>query len=146
MGGGDLNLKKSWHPGTFKNIELVFKREKAVEEEKKRIEQLRKEKDEERRREELEALAEAAGKVKKKSARLEWMYAAGGANATGNVDEDREAFLLGKKRIDALVEAKEASTSSANQEKVNGAFYGFLANTTRDIQAKIREDPLLAIK
>ena len=142
MGGGDLNLKKSWHPATFKNIELVWQREKAQEEEDKKMLQLRKEKEEERRREELQSVAEAAGRVKKKSSRLEWMYAAS-ANQDGTIDEDKEAYLLGRKRIDDLVQAKETLVSYS---KSNSAFYGFQANSDRDFQAKVREDPLLAIR
>jgi hypothetical protein len=41
MGGGDLNLKKSWHPGTFKNQEIVWKKEQKLIEEKKKLAQLR---------------------------------------------------------------------------------------------------------
>jgi hypothetical protein len=143
MGGGDLNLKKSWHPGTFKNIEFVYQREKAQEEENKKMLQLRKEKEEERLREQLQSVAEAAGRVKKKSSRLEWMYAAS-SNQDGAVDEDKEAYLLGRKRIDDLVQAPKETVVSYS--KSNNAFYGFQANSDKDFQAKVREDPLLAIK
>ena len=64
MGGGDLNLKKSWHPLTFKNLEKVWLKEKAAEEERKKLEQLQKELEEERGMQQLKALQEATGRVK----------------------------------------------------------------------------------
>ena len=53
MGSGDLNLKKSWHPNTFRNQENVWKKEQEKEAENRKIEQMRKELQEERDREEL---------------------------------------------------------------------------------------------
>jgi hypothetical protein len=64
MGGGDLNLKKSWHPSTLKNIEKVFLKERAADEEKKKMAQLQKELNEQRQMKELQELQEASGKVK----------------------------------------------------------------------------------
>ena len=78
MGGGDLNMKKSWHPLLLKNQERVWLEEKkAVRfviilvlqcnadhfpgtqlEEKKKLDQLRKEKEEERQLQELQRLQE----------------------------------------------------------------------------------------
>ncbi|KAJ3071303.1 RNA-splicing factor [Rhizoclosmatium hyalinum] len=146
-GGGDLNLKKSWHPQTLKNIERVYLRERAADEEKKKIEQKRKEIEEQRAHLELQALHEASGKVKKRTERLEWIYA--GPAAAEAMEEEREAYLLGKKRIDKLVEQGKTvdemsaqSTFSAN----DALTYGANANSARDMQNKIREDPLLAIK
>ena len=52
--GGDLNLKKEWHPGTFKNQEIVWKREQEVLAEERKVAILLKEKHDERLREELE--------------------------------------------------------------------------------------------
>lgn len=53
MGGGDLNLKKSWHTGTFKNQERVWKKERQAEEEKKKVDLLLRERADERAQEEL---------------------------------------------------------------------------------------------
>ena len=58
------NLKKSWHTGTLKNIEKVYLREKAAEEEKKKMAQLKKELDEQRAIMELQKLQEDSGKIK----------------------------------------------------------------------------------
>uniref|UniRef100_A0A3B4FFY3 CBF1-interacting co-repressor CIR N-terminal domain-containing protein n=1 Tax=Pundamilia nyererei TaxID=303518 RepID=A0A3B4FFY3_9CICH len=61
MGGGDLNLKKSWHPQTMKNIERVWKAEQKHEAERKKIEELQKQLKEERAREEMTKYAEETG-------------------------------------------------------------------------------------
>ncbi|TPX58092.1 hypothetical protein PhCBS80983_g03404 [Powellomyces hirtus] len=148
MGGGDLNLKKSWHPGTLRNQEKVWKKERDADEEKKKLDQLLKEKNEERQLMELQALNEATGKTKKRSERLDWMYSAGPSGNKALVDEDREAYLLGKKRVDRMVEqaktVEEMDSAAAQFNHANA--YGLTANTIRDTQAKIREDPILAIK
>ncbi|XP_015765538.1 PREDICTED: pre-mRNA-splicing factor CWC25 homolog [Acropora digitifera] len=66
MGGGDLNLKKSWHPQTLRNVERVWKAEQKADAESKKIEQLRKELEEERAREEMQKHAIDQGIAKKK--------------------------------------------------------------------------------
>ncbi|KAJ1962827.1 RNA-splicing factor, partial [Dispira parvispora] len=53
MGGGDLNMKKSWHPMTYRNQEKLWKAEQKAAEEQKKLEQLRKEKEEERELQDL---------------------------------------------------------------------------------------------
>ncbi|KAI8981382.1 Pre-mRNA splicing factor-domain-containing protein [Trametes punicea] len=141
MGGGDLNMKKSWHPLLLKNQERVWLEEKKALEEKKKLDQLRKEKEEERQLQELQRLQEEQT-GKKRQEKLEWMYAtpATGSNQNPN---DLEDYLLGKKRVDKILTADE-------NEKVGAAHKNFIAtqyaNTARDTAAKIREDPLLAIK
>ncbi|KAI9339444.1 Pre-mRNA splicing factor-domain-containing protein [Zopfochytrium polystomum] len=132
MGGGDLNLKKSWHPGTLKNIET-----------------LKKELEEERAAQELQQLHEQSGKIKKKVQRVEWLYAAPAGSSSTVLPEDREAFLLGKKRIDKLIESgstAEELSSKSSFNPTDAIIYGANANSARDIANKIREDPLFAIK
>ena len=58
------NLKKSWHPSTFSNLERVWKAEQKDEAERKKIAQLQQELKEERSREEMQRAAEDAGVVK----------------------------------------------------------------------------------
>lgn len=58
------NLKKSWHPSTFKNIERVWKVEQKHENERKKIEQLQAEIREERAREEMQRMAVDSGVLK----------------------------------------------------------------------------------
>lgn len=70
-------------------------------EEKKKLEQLRKELEEERQLQELQRLQEEQT-GKKRSERLEWMYAtpATGSSTSAN---DLEDYLLGKKRVDKIL-------------------------------------------
>ncbi|KAH8099266.1 Pre-mRNA splicing factor-domain-containing protein [Cristinia sonorae] len=141
MGGGDLNMKKSWHPLLLKNQERVWLEEKKALEEKKKLDQLRKEKEEERQLQELQRLQEEQT-GKKRQEKLDWMYATPATGSSQNAN-DLEDYLLGKKRVDKILVGDE-------NEKVGAAHKNFIAtqyaNTVRDTQAKIREDPLLAIK
>ncbi|KAJ7246322.1 Pre-mRNA splicing factor-domain-containing protein [Mycena haematopus] len=141
MGGGDLNMKKSWHPLLLKNQEQVWLKEKEALEEKKKLDQLRKEKEEERQMQELQRLQEEKT-GKKRTEKLEWMYATPATGSSQNPN-DLEDYLLGKKRVDKILTADENA-------KVGAAHKNFIAvqnaNSARDIAAKIREDPLLAIK
>ncbi|PPR00031.1 hypothetical protein CVT24_009040 [Panaeolus cyanescens] len=141
MGGGDLNMKKSWHPLLLKNQERVWLEEKKALEEKKKLDQLRKEKEEERQLQELQRLQEEQT-GKKRTEKLEWMYATPATGSTQNPN-DLEDYLLGKKRVDKILTADD-------NEKLGASHKNFIAvqnaNNARDIAAKIREDPLLAIK
>ncbi|KIP10138.1 hypothetical protein PHLGIDRAFT_18412 [Phlebiopsis gigantea 11061_1 CR5-6] len=141
MGGGDLNMKKSWHPLLLKNQERVWLEEKKALEEKKKLDQLRKEKEEERQLQELQRLQEEQT-GKKRQEKLEWMYATPATGSGANANE-LEDYLLGKKRVDKILIAGE-------NERVGAAHKSFIAtqyaNTARDTASKIREDPLLAIK
>ncbi|EKM61339.1 uncharacterized protein PHACADRAFT_247880 [Phanerochaete carnosa HHB-10118-sp] len=141
MGGGDLNMKKSWHPLLLKNQERVWLEEKKALEEKKKLDQLRKEKEEERQLQELQRLQEEQTGNKRQE-KLEWMYATPATGSGANANE-LEDYLLGKKRVDKILTADE-------NEKLGAAHRNFIAtqyaNTARDVAAKIREDPLLAIK
>nr|ODO01041.1 pre-mRNA-splicing factor CWC25 [Cryptococcus depauperatus CBS 7855] len=146
MGGGDLNMKKSWHPVLLVNQERVWKAEKAANEERKKLSQLRKEREEERQLEELHRLQEAST-GKKRIDKLDWMYAApgteGGALGGAKIGErDMEEYLLGKKRVDEVLSQGDKNIGAASREFI--ALQN--ANTARDTAAKIREDPLLAIK
>ncbi|KAG6817742.1 hypothetical protein H0H87_004533 [Tephrocybe sp. NHM501043] len=141
MGGGDLNMKKSWHPLLLKNQERVWLEEKKALEEKKKLDQLRKEKEEERQLQELQRLQEEQT-GKKRTEKLEWMYATPATGSSQNTN-DLEDYLLGKKRVDKILTADENA-------KVGASHKNFIAvqnaNSARDIASKIREDPLLAIK
>jgi len=141
MGGGDLNMKKSWHPLLMKNQERVWLEEKKALEEKKKLDQLRKEKEEERQLADLQRMQEEQT-GKKRHERLDWMYATP-ASGSGQNPNELEDYLLGKKRVDKILIGDENA-------KVGASHKNFIAvqnaNTQRDILAKVREDPLLAIK
>lgn len=141
MGGGDLNMKKSWHPLLRKNQERVWLEETKALEEKKKLDQLRKEKEEERQLQELQRLQEEQT-GKKRTEKLEWMYATPASGSSQNPN-DLEDYLLGKKRVDKILTGDENA-------KVGASHKNFIAvqnaNSARDVASKIREDPLFAIK
>ena len=141
--GGDLNLKKSWHPLLLSNQRRVWEEEKKALDERKRIEQMMKERQEERQIQELQEMQEAAG-GKKRLNRVDWMYSGPSAGQAGTTEE-MEGYLLGKRRIDGLIK----STENRKLEKASGedSFMALQkANTARDTASKIREDPMLEIK
>ncbi|CAG9940938.1 unnamed protein product [Clonostachys rosea f. rosea IK726] len=143
MGGGDLNLKKSFHPTLRRNQAAVYDEEQKALAERKRTQQRINELKEERAKEELQRQLEAAG-GKKRVDRVDWMYSGAGDGPGGNA-ESQEAYLLGKRRIDNLIKGTEHKKleKGAGQESFMALQN---ANTARDTAAKIRDDPLLAIK
>ncbi|GAA5935783.1 hypothetical protein JCM1841_004130, partial [Sporobolomyces salmonicolor] len=116
MGGGDLNMKKSWHTGTFANQERVWKKEKEALEERKKLQQLQKELAQERAVQELQRLQAEAGGGKREE-RVDWMYAAPAEGNGPNADE-LEAYLLGKKRVDKLLKGNEEKLMAAPTAEV----------------------------
>ena len=141
--GGDLNLKKSWHPLLMSNQRRVWEEEQKALDERKRIEQMMKERQEERNLQEIQEMQEAAGGTKR-AQRVEWMYSGPSAGQQGTTEE-MEGYLLGKRRIDGLIKGTE--NTKLKKEATEESFMALQnANTTRDTAAKIREDPMLAIK
>lgn len=141
--GGDLNLKKSWHPHLRKNQERVWKEEKSALEERKQIEKLRKEREEERALEELQKLQESAG-GRTVQRRVDWMYSGPGGDGAG-VTEEREGYLLGKRRIDQLLKNDTTDLQKGAAVGID-ALGNANANSARDTQKKVLEDPLLMIQ
>ncbi|XP_061584849.1 pre-mRNA-splicing factor CWC25 homolog [Cololabis saira] len=143
MGGGDLNLKKSWHPQTMKNIERVWKAEQKHEAERKKIEELQKELKDERAREEMTRFAQESGAIKKKDDRLDWMY----QGPAGQVSRDE--YLLGRpidKQITEQYEEPESGPSAQTGLLPGSIFNPVTPANTLDLAAKIREDPLFQIR
>jgi hypothetical protein len=141
--GGDLNLKKSWHPVLMSNQKRVWEEEQKALEERKKIDQIMKERAEERQIQELQQLQEAAG-GKKSQSRVEWMYN-GPSSGQAGTTEEMEGYLLGKRRVDGLLKGSDSQKlEKASNEEAFIALQN--ANTLRDTAAKIREDPMLAIK
>lgn len=144
MGGNDLNLKKSWHPQLMSNQRRVYDAEQAALQERKvteaRIEEIRRE----RQIEETQKQLEASGGPKRVD-RVDWMYQ--GPNDGGRDEYSSEAFLLGKRRIDSILRGDDAKKLEKTAGPAGGtpAPVSIVANA-RDISAKIREDPLVAIK
>ncbi|KAI9164000.1 Pre-mRNA-splicing factor CWC25 [Paramyrothecium foliicola] len=143
MGGGDLNLKKSFHPSLRRNQQAVYDEEQKALAERKRTQLRINEIKEERAKEELQRQLEAAG-GKKRVDRVDWMYQ-GPTDGQVGTSEETEAYLLGKRRIDNLIKGNEHKQleKGAGQESFMALQN---ANTARDTASKIRDDPLLAIK
>lgn len=143
MGSGDLNLKKSFHPTLRRNQAAVYDEEQKALAERKRTQQRVVEIKEERAKEELQRQLEAAG-GKKRVDRVDWMYQ-GPTDGTAGTSEETEAYLLGKRRIDNLIKGNEHKKleKSAGEDSFMALQN---ANSARDTAAKIRDDPLLAIK
>ncbi|KAF2717911.1 hypothetical protein K431DRAFT_306529 [Polychaeton citri CBS 116435] len=148
--GGDLNLKKSWHPQLKSNQERVWKEEQNALAERKKIEQVRKEREEERQLQELQRMQEEAG-GKKRVDRVDWMYSGPGSGGPGGggVTEEMEGYLLGKRKLDGLVKSKAAEDvqkATGSDAFLGGAGQSTGAANSRDIAAKVASDPMLAIK
>ncbi|KAF2861538.1 hypothetical protein K470DRAFT_294247 [Piedraia hortae CBS 480.64] len=144
--GGDLNLKKSWHPSLMANQRRVHEEESKALAERRRTEQVLKERAEERAQEELQRQLEEAG-GRKRLQRVEWMYngpGTGGPGAGGAVSEEMEGYLLGKRRLDGLLKRTQDELVKDN-EAVSGSMGASVTNA-RDVARKVADDPLLAIK
>lgn len=101
---------------------------------------------------------------KKRVEKLDWMYAAPSNNegAMGGrlSEQELEAYLLGKKRVDEVLAASDKNVSGTTRStlcelpltmpQVGNTHTDFIAvqnaNSARDTASKIREDPLLAMK
>ncbi|TPX07755.1 uncharacterized protein E0L32_010547 [Thyridium curvatum] len=143
MGGGDLNLKKSWHPHLLTNQRRVWESEQAALAERKKTQERIAELKKERAEEEIQRQLEASG-ARKRVDRVEWMYQ-GPTDGQVGTAEEREAFLLGKRRIDTIL--KDGETKKLEKHASQESFMALQnANSARDTASKIREDPLLAIK
>ncbi|KAI1337134.1 Pre-mRNA splicing factor-domain-containing protein [Xylariaceae sp. FL0016] len=144
MGGGDLQLKKSYHPALLKNQAKVYDAEQAALAERKKTEARIQEIKEERAQKEIQDKLEAAG-GRKRVDRVDWMYAGPSDNSHGT-SEELEGFLLGKRRIDTILTRGSDSDNLKKQAGQESFMALQSANTARDTASKIREDPLLAIK
>ncbi|XP_019845142.2 pre-mRNA-splicing factor CWC25 homolog [Bactrocera dorsalis] len=156
MGGGDLNLKKSWHPHTMKNQEKVWKAEQAKSEEDKKLKDLRREIDEEKTREELKQIGRNSGILPQEDKKLEWMY------KSSNELINREEYLLGRnidksfeilqaeeQRKDSNIVGVKQSINHVEHECIPFSIrsYRNMENTEQvDLQRKVMEDPLMLIK
>ncbi|GAP84474.1 putative pre-mRNA-splicing factor CWC25 [Rosellinia necatrix] len=143
--GGDLQLKKSYHPALLKNQAKVYEAEQAALAERKKTEARIQEIKEERAKKEIQEKLEAAG-GRKRIDRVDWMYQ-GPSDGQGGTTEELEGFLLGKRRIDTILTRGPENDSLKKQASYSSlAAPPIPAVNARDIAAKIREDPLLAIK
>lgn len=157
MGGGDLNLKKSWHPMTVRNQEIVWKLEQQQQDEDKKVKQYQKELQREKQIQDLKKLQVDTGLIHPSAAteKMEWMY----ASSTQKPSSYQDDFLLGKRSVSELLNPTEAAGkdffSSSNNYRNNAASlekpqFPIISTPVHllkhDMESKIREDPLFAIK
>ena len=132
MGLAFLN-KKSWHTGSFQNIEKVWIAEqKKKEADRKEIEHTKKLK-EERQVEELKKLQVQAGLIPASALdRMDWIYEWGNKVQ----DKNKEEYLLGR----AVDEVKE------KKPHFQPLFKESTANSQNEAFTKLHEDPLFLIR
>ncbi|KAL5281233.1 CWC25 family protein [Megaselia abdita] len=155
MGGGDLNLKKSWHPHTIKNQEKVWKAEQAKMSEEKRMRELEKEIRDEKDRDELRKHGQSSGILpSNKNPKLEWMY----KNSAELLNRDE--YLLGKavdRNFEELDKQEKSTATIGIKQQKNHVEHDVVPFSIReykgvntsdqvDLQRKLMEDPLMAIR
>jgi len=132
--------KKSWHTGSLKHMEKVWKAEQHHEEEDRKVRELKRELEEEQKIYDLKRLQESVS-GKPTTERLEWMYVV----RKGPTPED---YLLGNASASSLTSTDEQKELEALR---TGSQPGALwlqdsANPTQDAANKVRDDPLLEIR
>lgn len=141
MAPGNLNLKKSWHPGLLKNQKKVWEAEQEALSERKKIKERQDEIAKERELAELKAL-QFSTTGKKIHDRVEWMYDTSGVGNGGKLDNDNEDYLLGKKRVDDLVVSSKVEHRKHGFEKLEQE-----PQLSQDHGASLqRDDPLVRIR
>eukprot|EP01006_Ploeotia_vitrea_P054845 TRINITY_DN67927_c5_g9_i1.p1 TRINITY_DN67927_c5_g9~~TRINITY_DN67927_c5_g9_i1.p1 ORF type:complete len:405 (-),score=49.18 TRINITY_DN67927_c5_g9_i1:149-1363(-) len=136
MGGTNINHHKSWHTGTNRNIERVFKAEEKRQEELRKTAEIKQRLAEERDRESMTELHNSAKGVGAPE-RLDWMY-----NQHQAVQSASSNPTIGKSEKGDF----EALLGDTSQP---GALFQDSVTAKKkllDQQAKLRDDPLLAIK
>eukprot|EP01120_Amphizonella_sp_Union-15-10_P009758 TRINITY_DN3772_c0_g1_i1.p1 TRINITY_DN3772_c0_g1~~TRINITY_DN3772_c0_g1_i1.p1 ORF type:complete len:371 (+),score=104.32 TRINITY_DN3772_c0_g1_i1:116-1114(+) len=131
--------KKSWHTGTIKNVEKVWKAEQRAYAEDKATKQLKRELEEERQIEELKKLHEDQT-GHKRAERVDWLYQEPVLSEPS--ETEREAYLMGK------VFQTPSSTEDVKklEEKPGSLWLNAPRSTAYDKSTKVREDPLFSIQ
>lgn len=147
MAPGNLNLKKSWHPGLLKNQKKVWEAEQEALDERKKIQERQDEIAKEKELAELRAL-QFAKTGKKALDRVDWMYESPGAGDGGRMAmPENEDYLLGNKRVDDLivnkkVEVKKQGFEKLEQQPTFMTQHQELAMSRDDPMVKIREQQM----
>lgn len=112
------NLKKSWHPQTFKNQKRVWEAEQADNAEKRKLAELQREIQNERNFEDLKRIGQNSGVLAAENSKgkLEWMYKESGNSL------NREEYLTGR-TIDKHFEKQDV----AEREKEKASLVGVTA-------------------
>lgn len=114
MGSGDLNLLKSWNPKLLKNRKKVWEREQELQKEEENFVQRQKELKKEKELNDLiNSSRDPQVKQNLKSQNgLEWMY-----NDKDNLPEEKEDYLLGKRKLDTSIIKVKPNDNIKNNAK-----------------------------
>eukprot|EP00808_Paulinella_micropora_P031537 g64867.t1 len=145
MGGGPkkgglafLN-KKTWHTGHIRNIEKVWIAEQKEANEQRKLAEIQRQLDEERDAESLKQLQADHGLISSQEKnRVDWMY-----TGSGGMGPSAEEYLLG-----AEYKAPKEDTSEVRKMEDGGVGSKLLSGgitAKLDAEAKLREDPMMAI-
>lgn len=150
---GDLNLKKSWHPGLVKNQEKVWQREQDALKEHQRIKERQRELEEERERHALvrlqygDDLAGLPASKRLELSKLDWMYTEGPQKNDSGFTELGE-YVEGKQRVEDMLSGKQvvggSSKSTSRLDRVIGAHLALARDVLAAALAK--DDPLAKIR
>lgn len=130
MGLAFLN-KKSWHTGSFKNIEEVWKAKEKAKEQARRREEIKKKLIEEKYSDELKKMQIDAGLLPESAMnRMEWMH---GVHDNMDSKNNAEQYLLGK-QVTNLKQIQDPYKGGKETDDPNDDF------------VRLQEDPLFQMK
>jgi hypothetical protein len=142
MAPGNLNLKKSWHPGLLKNQKKVWEAEQEALAERRKIQERQEEIAKERELTGLRAL-QYAQTGKKIQDRVEWMYENPSMGDGRKMDfTESEDYLLGKKRVDQLIVKAKVEEKKQGFEKLQ---QGPQLSQQQEMDL-FRHDPIMKIR
>mmetsp|Transcript_4960 Transcript_4960/g.5483 ORF Transcript_4960/g.5483 Transcript_4960/m.5483 type:complete len:252 (-) Transcript_4960:558-1313(-) len=144
---GDLNLKKSWHPGLMKNQKKLWEQEQEALSEHLKIKAKNEELKREKEKQELIKLQYGDAKdipieVKRELNNLNWMYndSKPSSKSDSEFNDMDDEFLLGKRKVENMLSGNkyiDTQETSRFEETVSSANNG---------HKNIDNDPLLKIK
>ncbi|CUM65917.1 uncharacterized protein PRCAT00003570001 [Priceomyces carsonii] len=145
---GNLNLKKSWHPGLMKNQQKVWEEEQNKLAELKKIKEKNKEIQDEKEKLQLmkmqygDDLENLPSDQKLKLNKLDWMYDEPSKKDEAGFNEMRDEFLLGKTQVEQMLH-----NSNALRMKGEGKLNKIIAAGTVVPSSKVDlDDPLTIIE
>lgn len=144
---GDLNLKKSWHPGLIKNQKKLWEQEQEALNEHLKIKAKNEELKKEKEKQELIKLQYGDSgnmpvEVKRELNNLNWMYdnSKNKDNSNNEFNDMDEEFLLGKRKVENMLNGNkyiETKEVSRFEETISGP---------KNKANNIDNDPLMKIK
>lgn len=144
---GDLNLKKSWHPGLMKNQKKLWEQEQEALGEHLKIKAKNEELKKEKEKQELIKLQYGDAdnvpiEVKRELNNLNWMYddSKSGNKSNSEFNDMDDEFLLGKRKVENMLSGNkyiDTKETSRFEEAISSSNNG---------DKNIQNDPLVRIK